>query len=77
MRGNRSKRLKLKTGLASAGPVYTGFVLSNQFFKDYTVDLPVGTANAVIRFESNYHFPKRNHCVGRCPCRSQSRGDYR
>jgi hypothetical protein len=38
-------------------PIFTGFVLSNQFFKDYTVDLPVGTANAVVRFESNTTFP--------------------
>jgi hypothetical protein len=33
-------------------PIFTGNVLSNQAFKDYTVDLPVGTANAVIRFEA-------------------------
>jgi hypothetical protein len=33
-------------------PIFTGTVLSNQMFQDYTVDLPAGTANAVIRFEA-------------------------
>jgi hypothetical protein len=33
-------------------PIFTGNVLSNQAFKDYSVDLPAGTANAVIRFEA-------------------------
>jgi hypothetical protein len=42
---------------ANSAPIYTGFVLSNQFFKDFTVALPVGTANSVIRFESNTTFP--------------------
>jgi hypothetical protein len=32
--------------------IFTGNVLSNQAFKDYKVDLPAGTANSVIRFES-------------------------
>jgi hypothetical protein len=36
----------------NAMPIFTGNVLSNQFFKDYTVDLPAGTANSVIRFEA-------------------------
>jgi hypothetical protein len=33
-------------------PIFTGNVLSNQFFKDFTVDLPAGNANAVVRFET-------------------------
>ena len=32
--------------------IFTGNVLSNQSFKDYKVNLPAGTANSVIRFES-------------------------
>ena len=32
--------------------IFTGNVLSNQSFKDYKVDLPTGTANSVIRFET-------------------------
>jgi hypothetical protein len=36
----------------SGNPIFTGNVLSNQSFKDYTVDLPPGTANSVIRFET-------------------------
>jgi hypothetical protein len=37
-------------------PIFTGNVLSNQSFKDFTVDLPAGNANAVIRFEANSTF---------------------
>jgi hypothetical protein len=37
-------------------PIFTGNVLSNLFFKDFTVDLPPGNANAVIRFEANSTF---------------------
>jgi hypothetical protein len=58
--GNAAKSLEeieVENGARVPGPVYTGFVLSNQTFKDYTIDLPVGTANAVIRFESNTTFP--------------------
>jgi hypothetical protein len=41
---------------ANNAAIFTGFVLSNQAFKDYTVDLPAGGANAVIRFEANSTF---------------------
>jgi hypothetical protein len=41
---------------ANNAPIFTGFVLSNQMFRDYTVDLPAGGANAVIRFEANSTF---------------------
>ena len=33
--------------------IFTGFVLSNQMFRDYTIDLPPGNASAVIRFEAS------------------------
>jgi hypothetical protein len=36
----------------NGNPIFTGNVLSNQSFKDYKVDLPAGTANSVIRFET-------------------------
>jgi hypothetical protein len=36
----------------NGAPIFTGNVLSNQSFKDHTVDLPAGTANSVIRFET-------------------------
>jgi hypothetical protein len=38
------------------GVIFTGFVLSNQEFRDYTVALPLGNANAVIRFEASSTF---------------------
>jgi hypothetical protein len=41
---------------ANNAAIFTGFVLSNQMFRDYTVDLPAGGANAVIRFEANSTF---------------------
>jgi hypothetical protein len=55
--GKSLEEIEVENGARVPGPVYTGFVLSNQFFKDYTVDLPVGAANAVVRFESNTTFP--------------------
>jgi hypothetical protein len=36
--------------------IFTGFVLSNQMFRDYTIDLPPGNASAVIRFEASSTF---------------------
>ena len=33
---------------ANNAAIFTGFVLSNQMFRDYTVDLPAGGANAVF-----------------------------